>query len=210
MIYIIAGVSSFVLAVVFCFLTGRIATNKGRSSVWYLLGFLLGIIAFIIALFLSDESKVQRTDVVKMWKCPKCGTMNNLENNCCTSCGCKITLEAGNGWHCKSCGTFNEPQARFCKKCGEKKILPSNKKSNKNDIKNKPLTKVEIDYSKAIIDNTILSYEGIDYDLKKVDGVSYIDCKVICSLDDVELIIHFSDNKQAYSFYNFIDNNRSY
>lgn len=85
--------------------TGKIAEGKGMSYAgwWCLSFFLLGVIALIIALCISDRSQPQVIYVKEqkvspkndaetsdsLWKCPKCGELNRKDFHFCSYCGAK-------------------------------------------------------------------------------------------------------------------------
>ena len=91
---------------VWAYICGAAMEKKRReSSAWYVLGFLFGVFAYIITLFIKprepefDEIEIQRRiaeDKVqamkrdistgKVWVCPQCGKMNDRYETIC-SCG---------------------------------------------------------------------------------------------------------------------------
>lgn len=54
-----------------------------------------------------------------MWKCDKCGEMNNDNTTQCERCGSKCPAQPG--WKCSRCGETNEESRDQCCKCGCKR-----------------------------------------------------------------------------------------
>ena len=64
------------------------------------------------------NSKSESFGKLKIWKCPKCGTENEAENNFCGECGTKKPKTST--WNCPNCGK-KEIESSFCPDCGTKK-----------------------------------------------------------------------------------------
>ncbi len=58
-------------------------------------------------------------DEIVMWKCDKCGEMNNDNTTQCERCGSKRTAQPG--WKCSRCGEMNDGSKDQCCKCGSKR-----------------------------------------------------------------------------------------
>ena len=102
----IAGIVYVIAGIFWAFVCGEEVRKKNYDpTAWYVLGFLFGVFAYIITLFIKprepefDEIEIQRRiaeDKVqamkrdistgKVWVCPQCGKMNNRYETIC-SCG---------------------------------------------------------------------------------------------------------------------------
>ncbi|SDB36978.1 Short C-terminal domain-containing protein [Ruminococcaceae bacterium FB2012] len=117
--------------------------DKGYDSVgaYFLLGFFLGFIGFIIAYAKPDIKKEEQERMMREiyynsryqsqpqqpqyqaptndWRCT-CGAMNKDYETSCHRCGKEISEVT---WSC-SCGMRNQKNAAFCEKCGKPNTTP--------------------------------------------------------------------------------------
>ena len=88
------GILFFLIVLFFGALGGVVGQSKGRTSLGFWLGFLLGPIGVIAALFLNDHSHV----------CPECGGFLAEGARRCMHCGQKLLPDS-----VQSCGSAIPP-----------------------------------------------------------------------------------------------------
>lgn len=142
-IYVIVG--GLIWCLIWGFVTKAIMKGKGyeNTGLWFICGFLLGIIGVIIAACQTNLNYVNyqnhsgnsgnttqppinagsKSTIV----CKSCGATNSSSSYHCQSCGAKLskaviaqTTGKEGQWRCK-CGAMNYPYETSCHRCGKSK-----------------------------------------------------------------------------------------
>ncbi len=122
-----------IVSIVSGFITMAIYHAKGRS-VWsgFALGFFLGWIGVIIALFVSRDQAMldqQKFDRGEIARCPYCKEFINLDATTCKHCHQPLSSDtlirqpskarpANKILNCTNCGSSLQESAKFCPRCG--------------------------------------------------------------------------------------------
>ena len=104
---------------------------KFALAVGGILCLVFGALAFG-SLFAPVYEEGQERNAAGNWRCPRCGTMLQADQNFCLSCGAKrpesapapvaaAPLAAARGWKCPGCGASLKNSQNFCSKCGTKR-----------------------------------------------------------------------------------------
>ena len=118
---------SAVMAIISAFVTLLIFKSKGRSGLGgFALGFFLGIIGIVIALFMSSNQEAiqhRKFEHGKLSQCPYCKEYVKVDAIICKHCGQSFEDEEEEEeeeevFYCIECGTRITTNDKSCKKCG--------------------------------------------------------------------------------------------